>query len=182
MTGSLPLLLLASEGAAEGNLSIFSPNLGLTFWTWVIFIALLVVLSKFAFPAILKMTEERERAIADNIAAAQQASAEAKAAAAEQTKLLAEARTQAAAVLSEARALADKARSEAVEKAKAEQEELVARARREIAAERERAVQELRAEAVELSIAMASKLVGQRLDTDADKAIVQSYLASLGAK
>ena len=65
---------------------------------------------------------------------------------------------------------------------KAEQDELLARARREIAAERDRAIGELRSEAVDLSLAAASKLVGERLDSEADRKLVTSYLASLGEK
>ena len=49
---------------------------------------------------------------------------------------------------------------------KEEQAELLARARREIAAERERAVAELRRETVDLSLAAASKLIGERLKPD----------------
>ena len=55
----------------------------------------------------------------------------------------------------------------------------LARARREIAAEGEKARQELRREAVDLSLAAASKLIGERLSADADKQIVLDYLASL---
>jgi F0F1-type ATP synthase membrane subunit b/b' len=35
---------------------------------------------------------------------------------------------------------------------------------------------------VDLSLAAASKLVGERLDTDADRKLVTSYLATLGEK
>ena len=66
----------------------------------------------------------------------------------------------------EARQLAEKERAVAMEKTKQEQEELLARARREIAAERDRAIADLRREAVDLSLAAASKLVGKRLDGD----------------
>jgi len=79
----------------------------------------------------------------------------------------------------EARQLADKERAVAMEKTKQEQEELLARARREIAAERDRAVADLRREAVDLSLAAASKLVGQRLEGEADRKIVLDYLATL---
>ena len=66
-----------------------------------------------------------------------------------------------------------------MEKTKQEQEELLERARREIAAERDRAVAELRREAVDLSLAAASKLIGERLDRETDRRIVQDYLATL---
>jgi len=44
------------------------------------------------------------------------------------------------------------------------------------------AISELRTEAVDLSLAAASKLVGERLDSEADRKLVTSYLGSLGEK
>jgi F-type H+-transporting ATPase subunit b len=93
---------------------------------------------------------------------------------------LADARGQAQALLNEARVQAEKERALALEKTKAEQDELLARARREIGTERDRAIADLRKEAVDLSLAAASKLVGERLDSEADRKIVSSYLATLG--
>ena len=81
--------------------------------------------------------------------------------------------------MAEAKSAAEKERAVAVLKTREEQDQLLARARREIAAEGEKARQELRREAVDLSLAAASKLIGERLSTDADKQIVLDYLASL---
>jgi len=67
----------------------------------------------------------------------------------------------------------------AVQKTREEQEQLRDRARREIAAEREKAVLELRREAVDLSLAAATKLIGQRLDSEGDRKIVLDYLGTL---
>ena len=93
--------------------------------------------------------------------------------------MIADAKAQSHGLVLEARQLAEKERAVAMEKTKQEQEELLARARREIGAERDRAVADLRREAVDLSLAAASKLVGQRLDGEADRKIVLDYLATL---
>jgi F-type H+-transporting ATPase subunit b len=66
-----------------------------------------------------------------------------------------------------------------VEKTKQEQQEMLAQARREIVAERERAIAELRREAVDLSLAAASKLIEKRLDSDTDRKLVTEFLAGL---
>lgn len=178
--GSLAVLLVSDE--AGGGMSMFTPQAGLIAWTWIVFAILLWALSKLAWPMILDLTEQREKSIADSLAEAHQLNADAKLNAAEQARLLAEARTQAAAFLATARTQSEKETAAALATVRAEQEEMIARARRDIVAERERAVQELRAEAVELSLAAASKLVGQKLDSAADKAIVTAYLATLGGK
>jgi len=173
------MLLVVSEGASGAPMSPFEVNFGLFFWTWVVFIALFFLLKKYAWPAILSVTEQREETIRRHLAEAEQAHAKASALLAEQQKLLGEARTQAQAVMAEAKVASEKERAVAVQKTRDEQGQLLARARREIAAEGEKARQELRREAVDLSLAAASKLIGQRLGAEADKQIVLDYLASL---
>lgn len=172
-------LLVVSEGASGAPMSPFEVNFGLFFWTWAVFIALYFLLKKYAWPAILTVTEEREETIRKHLAEAEQAHAKAQALLAEQQKLLGESRGQAQAIMAEAKSAAEKERAVAVQKTREEQDALLARARREIAAEGEKARQELRREAVDLSLAAASKLIGERLTADADKKIVMDYLAGL---
>jgi F-type H+-transporting ATPase subunit b len=81
--------------------------------------------------------------------------------------------------MAEAKTAAEKERSAAIERTRQEQEEILARARREIGDERDKALTELRREAVDLSLAAAAKLIGQRLDSAQDRALVEGYLASL---
>jgi F-type H+-transporting ATPase subunit b len=173
------LALLAASPEAGAPLSPFEVNSGLFVWTWVVFALLFFLLKKYAWPSILRTTEERERTIARQLEEAERANTDARAAAEEQRKLLADARAQVGQMLSDARQVAERERATALERTKAEQDELLARARREIQAERERAVQELRREAVDLSLAAAGKLIGERLDSDTDRKLVMSYLSNL---
>lgn len=167
----------AEEGAAAGPLVV---NGGLMIWTLVIFGILLLVLRRFAWPVVLGAVRDREKALEDQIAAAERNRAESAKLLEEHKQLLAEARTSAHALISDAKGMAEKERAVALEKTRAEQEELLARARREIGAERDRAVQELRREAVDLSLAAAGRLIGQRLESDADRDLVMKYLSTLG--
>jgi len=168
-----------SEGATGAPGSPFEVNPGLILWTWLVFGVLFLLLKKYAWPAILSVTEERERTIRQHLEEAEQAHERAQALLAEQQKLLAESRTQAQSLLAEAKSAAEQERAAAVQKTRDEQDQLLARARREIAAEGEKAREELRREAVDLSLAAASKLIGERLGADADKKIVMDYLANL---
>lgn len=173
------LLTLVSEGGEGGAPSPFAVNSGLVIWTWVVFVVLLFLLKKFAFPAILKATEERERTIARQLDEAAKANTEAKALLDENRRLLAESRTQAQAMMAEAKSAAEKERATAIDKTRHEQEELLERARRDIAAERDKALTDLRREAVDLSLAAAGRLIGQKLDGASDRSLVEGYLASL---
>ena len=170
----VPMMSIAPE-------SPFEVNFGLFFWTWLIFIALFLLLKKYAWPAIVKATEAREQAIEHQLREAETLNSEAKANVAEQQKRLGEARSQAQELVTEAKRVADRERAAAVEKTKQEQSAMRDRAKRDIVAEREKAWRELRAEAVDLSLAAASKLVEQRLDSEDDRRLVEGYLASLEA-
>jgi F-type H+-transporting ATPase subunit b len=173
------LLTLAPQDpghAAGGPLTVEG---GLMFWTLVVFGLLLAVLWKFAWPALLGAVEARERALEEQIAEAERNRAEAARLLEEHRKLVADAKTTAHQIVAEAKSLAERERAVALEKTKQEQDELIARARREITEERQRAIEELRREAVDLSLAAASKLVGTRYDGEADRRLVVDYLASM---
>ena len=177
MTNSLLFALLAAEGSGGGPLVV---NGGLMIWTLIVFGLLLFVLKRYAWPAILGAVQAREAALEKQIAEAEKNRAESAALLEQHRKLVAEGRGQAQSLLAEAKAAGEKERALAVERTRQEQEDLLARARREIAAEKEKAVVELRREAVDLSLAAAAKLIGQRLSAEADRKLVEDYLADVG--
>ena len=178
MSGTLVgwLAVVQEHGAAPAT--PFEVNFGLFFWTWVVFVALFFVLRKFAWPVILKNTLERERRIRHQIAGAEKMNAEAKAMLEEHQRLMASARSQTHALLAEAKALAEREREALLAKARQEQEQILERAKREIAVERDRARMQLRREAVDLSLAAATKLLEARLDSEADRRLVTEFLES----
>jgi F-type H+-transporting ATPase subunit b len=171
-------LLILQEEHTTGPLSV---DPGLMIWTVVVFVALLVILQRTAWPAILGAVEAREKALEQQLAEAERNRAEAAQLLAEHKKLMGDAKAQAHAIVVEARQLAEKERAVAMEKTRQEQDDLLHRARREIGEERDRAVADLRREAVDLSLAAAGKLIGERLGNDTDRKIVTEYLASLDA-
>ena len=174
------LLALLQEGTHEaGGGGPFSINPGLIIWTLVVFGILLVLLWRFAFPAILKSVEERERRIQKQLEEAERANAEAQRLLEEHKKQLAAARAEAQNILTKAKTVAQKEREALLAKAREEYEALLVRARKDIDAEKEKALQELRREAVELSIAAASRVIEANLDTEANRRLVTEFLESL---
>ena len=171
---------LAAEEGVKVNL--LEPHFGLMFWTIVVFVGLLFLLRKFAFGPLLAAVRSREQALTDAMAAAERDRNEAAKLLAEQRAANEAARNEAQRYIAEGRATAESMRSEMLEATRSQQTELLERARKEIETEKVKAVDELRREAVDLAIAGAGKLIGQRLDAPADRAIVEKYLASLGGK
>lgn len=171
--------LAAAEG---GKVNLLEPHAGLIFWTIVVFTATLLILRKFAWGPILGAVQAREQALTDAMAAAERDRNEAAKMVAEQRAAIETARNEAQRYIAEGRATAESMRGEMLEQTRQQQSELLERARKEIEAEKVKAVEELRREAVDLALAGAGKLIGQKLDGDADRKLVEQYLASLGGK
>ena len=184
----LVLRLLQEHGAPAspppqgGEAHVATPfdiNTGLIFWTVLIFVILMGLLWRFAWPSILKSVEERERRIAQQLADAERANAEAARLLEEHKKTVAAARMEAQDMIGKAKQVAEKEREALLARAREEYEALLTRARKDIDAEKEKAIVALRREAVELSIAAASKVIESNLDTEANRRLVTDYLASL---
>ena len=173
---------LASE-AAEGPPNLLDPNVGVMAWTLVIFVLLMVVLSKFAFKPLFAAVEAREKALEDAIEGAKRDRAAAESLLAQQKAHLETARTDAQQIIADSRATAEKMRTDLLALTKAQQEEMIEQARRSIEGEKAAAIAALRTEAIDLAIAGASRVIEQNLDSAGNRKIVESFLASLdGAK
>jgi len=181
VSGLLPHVARAQEhaGEASGGSALFSLNVGLMVWTWILFLLTLGILAWKVFPAISGGLEARHAKIQGAIDEAHQARDEAKAALAEHQAALDQARREAQEMLERARAAAEGTRREILADAKAQQEGLLADARRELDQERERLREELRKEAVDVSLAAAERLIRTRLDAEENRRLVQEYLSEL---
>jgi F-type H+-transporting ATPase subunit b len=109
------LTTLAPVLAAGGITDI---NPGLTLWTGITFLVLLVVLAKFAWGPIVKMLAERERTIRDAIESAKRERAEAERLLAEQKHALAQAQREAAELAKRNQQEVEKLRQELTERAR----------------------------------------------------------------
>jgi F-type H+-transporting ATPase subunit b len=175
-------LLAQEHGAAEGGaVNLLDPKVGLMFWTLIIFVFLLIVLSKFAYKPLLAAVEAREAALEKALGDAKRDREEAAKLLAEQQKQLAETRADVQKVMADGRAAAESMRTEMLDKVKAEGADMLDRTRREMQAEKEKAVADLRREAIDLAISGASKVIGRNLDSATDRSLVESFLSGLDA-
>lgn len=174
--------LASSEAEAAAKPGLLDPHLGLMTWTIIVFVLLMIGLKTFAFGPILEAVSGREQAIRDAIAAAERDRAEAAKLIAEQKAAIEAARGEAQRYIAEGRATAEQMRNELLEQARKQQAELIDNAHKSIEAEKAKAIADLRREAVDLALAGAGKLIGQKLDAAADRQMVEQYLASLGGK
>lgn len=146
--------------------SLTTPGIGLIFWTTLVFLLLVLLLSKFAWKPILSAIKTREEGITAALAAAEKAKEEMKALQAGNEKILAEARAERDAMLKEARDMKDAMVNEAKSKAKSESDRILASAREQITNEKNAAITELKNQVATLSIEIAEKILKSELSSD----------------
>ena len=167
--------------AQEAGGAIFSLNIGLVIWTWVLFLLTLWILAWKVFPLIAGGLEERQRKIQQAIDMAREDREEARHLVEEQTRELSRARQEAQRLLDETREAAGRLRQELVVAAEAEKSDILERARREMDRERQRVLEQLREETVDISLAAAERLIKARLDSEGNRRLVREYIGSLEA-
>ena len=143
------------------------------------FMILLIVLSVCAYKPLFKVMEARKAKLDGDLGAAEKAKADAEAIKADYTAKLADAKAEAQAIIDEARKAAAADHDKAVAEVKAEQEQIIATAKENIAAEQKKAMADVRDQVIELSMAVAGKIVEQKLGSEEDKQLAGKIADSL---
>jgi F-type H+-transporting ATPase subunit b len=175
IAGMIPL---AAEEDSGGSFLV-SPGLGLMIWTLVLFLIVMYVLGKYAFPPIREALEKRAAAIRENIEAAQREREEAEKLLQEYRERLKEAREQADDIIARSRKASEAAVAEAAADGKAKREELVAAARKDIETETRRSLEQIRKEVADLTVLATEKITRKSLDADDQKRLVEEALSEV---
>jgi F-type H+-transporting ATPase subunit b len=131
------------------------------------------------WPKLGKVVEMRQEALAGEYTAAERAKAEAESLLEDYRKQLAEAKAEGNRIMEEARAAAEQVRAEIIAKAEGDAEKIRAKARDEAASEKSRALADAKVQVGDLSVDLAGRIVGESLDADSHKALIDRYLADL---
>lgn len=163
-------------------MDLVTPGVGLIFWTTLTFVIVLIILRRFAWKPILGALDEREKTIADSLAAAERAKEEMAALNAQNQKLLQEAIAEREKILREAKAVADRVVNEAKEKAIEESNRIIASAQEAIRNEKQAAMTEVRNQVANLSLTIAEKLLRSELSNkNAQIALAKSFMNEIKA-
>ncbi len=165
--------------AAGPSGGVFDVNPGLSLWTTLVFLALLAILSKYAWGPILGAAQAREETIQSALDEARQRNEKAEELLREHKAQLADARRQANELIADGKAAGERVRREIEEKARQEAQNIVERARAEIHRERDAALDTVRTEAVDLALAAAAQLLERKLDQPTDRQLVESFLEDM---
>jgi F-type H+-transporting ATPase subunit b len=138
------------------------------------------VLAKILLPRLQRTLAERTDAIEGGLKRAEEAQAEATRVLEQYRAQLAEARHEAARLREEAREEGARIKADLREQGEAQKQQLVESARAQIDADRQQVLAALRAEIGSLSVELASRVVGESLESEArQRRIVDRFLAQL---
>ena len=164
------------------NNPLVQPDPGLYIWTIVTFLVLLALLAKFAWRPLLDALEQRQEVIRKSLDEARQAKEELQRLQVESARILAEARSEASGIIASTRSDAARFADEMKVKARADADALVKNAQREIDTQTLRAIDTIRREAVDLSVAVASKILRRDISTADNDKLVDDAIREMQTK
>ena len=160
-------------------MELVTPEIGLIFWTTVVFSLLLLVLKKYAWKPILSAVDERNKSIEDALKAADKAKEEMLSLNADNERILMEAKKERDLLLKEAREIKENIISEAKKNAIAEADKIIVSAKSQINNDKMKALIELKNHVASLSIEMTEKILKSELsDKNKQKELIEDSLKS----
>jgi F-type H+-transporting ATPase subunit b len=145
----------------------------------VAFVVFVLFCMKYVWPPIIGAIEERQKTIADGLAASDQAEKDLALAREEAAAKLKEAKAQAAEIVEAAKKREAQLIEEAAEKAQAEKDKILAAGHAEIESERNRVKEELRKQVAVLAVQGAEKILERSIDATAHSDILDKLVAEL---
>lgn len=156
---------VASAWAAEeSEVNLFAGDIGNAVWTLVIFLAVILVLGKFAWGPMLSGLQRREQFIRDSLEQAKRDREQAEAQLEEYNKKLDTATADALKVVEEGRRDAEVVKERIEEKARSEADQMVERAKREIDLAKQAAIKELYETSITLGSDIASRVLKREMN------------------
>lgn len=144
------------------------------------FLLLIVLIKKFAWGNITSIFEERAKKISDDIDSAESARKNAEVLEQKREEALAGSREEAATIVETAKETAEKNKASILADTTEEVSRLKQKANQEIAQSKADALKSIKGDVADLSIDLASKIIGQTLDKEAQSQLIDSYIDKLG--
>ena len=144
------------------------------------FLLLIVLIKKFAWGNITSIFVERAKKISDDIDSAESARKNAEVLEQKREEALAGSREEAATIVETAKETAEKNKASILADTTEEVSRLKQKANQEIAQSKAEALRSIKGDVADLSIDLASKIIVQTLDKEAQSQLIDSYIDKLG--
>lgn len=143
------------------------------------FAIVIAVLYKFAYKPLLAKMDERSETIEKGLKDAQKAGEKLEAAAKERERHIQEAKKEARQIIDEAQKQSDRNKEDAVGQARVDAQRVVDQAKKQIQAEKEKMVVEIKKEIGTLVVAVAKKVIDEKLDGKKDEELIEKAIADV---
>ena len=158
-------------------MDLLTPGTGLLFWQSIVFLALFLILAKFAWSPILGALKERETSIQQALDAADKARLEMAKLQEGNEKLLKEAREERDKIVRDAREASNRLIEQAQTEARKSADKLIEDAKAVIQTEKQAALRDVQAQVADFSLQIAEKLLKKNLSGDkAQKDLVADFI------
>ena len=144
------------------------------------FLLLVFLIKKFAWDNIVGILDQRAQKISNDIDSAEIARKNAEALEQKREEALAGSRAEATTIVETAKETAEKNKAGILADAAEEVSRLKQKANQEIAQSKEDALKAIKSDVADLSINLASKILGQSLDKEAQSQLIDNYIDKLG--
>lgn len=149
---------------------------GLFIWSIITFLVLLAFLAKFVWKPLISALERREKRIRDSLDEAKKAREEAERISKEYDRMIAKARSEVQDIVKQGKATGERLKQELLRKAREESERIRVDAEKQIGVEKQKALSEIREEVVNLSLQVASKIIGKNLSRKDNLSLIRDSL------
>ena len=144
------------------------------------FLLLIILIKKFAWENITSTFEQRAKKISDDIDGAESARQKAEDLAQKRETELAGSRQEATTIIENAKETAEKNKAGIFADAADEAGRLKEKSNQEIAQTKAEALNSIKGDVADLTVNLASKILGQQLDQEAHKELIDRYIDKLG--
>ena len=162
------------------NLDIISVNLWQILISLANLVILFLILKKFLYKPVTKMLEARRAEIDGQYADAENAKNSAEAMEAELTERLAGAKAEAEGIVKEAADIAKARGDKIVEEARATADGIIRQAEEDAELERKRVGETIKEQIVDVSTALAEKMLEREVNADDHKALIDDFISKIG--
>ncbi|MGI6217426.1 MAG: F0F1 ATP synthase subunit B [Coriobacteriales bacterium] len=177
-TGLLaPLSALAEESS---NAALMIPNMTEFIPMTIAFFALWFIFAKWVYPVVMGMIDKRAQTITDNLKDAENSKVESAKMLEQRQAELDQAKNDAAKIIADAKKQAEEVKAQIEAEAREEAQAIIEKANASVETERKAVKLELQSSVADISVQVAGKLIGEDLDDDAHRRIIERYVEEAG--
>ena len=175
-----PTAALAEEERSDIQLLI--PTLAELIPACIAFLVVYIILAKMVWPSVVKMMDDREKALTGQMEAAEQAKEKLAETSKQCDEQLAAAHAQAAEIVAHAKHEAEQERARIIYEAHVQAADIIDKGHKAVEAERAHTLEDLSRSVADLSVEIAGKIIGSELTDEEHLKLASRYLEEMEAQ